>query len=429
MEFNFLIPKLLPKVSCSAPTVDNYEADNLINEVERIRARGFLAYSSIKPPVDVDFKLLCPISISYILILTTVGTQKTTAIEILARNNNSEFISIAKAHLINEKESGIVACNSRLFSSGKLPENYREGLKLCFFKSNTFRTFTNATDVRIRILRTEKSVPCLGKVEIWGKVSRFCSEVTVRTVHQLMNGKTNNCTEKHETTRTSSDAHSSDTFEVPDEFKDALTFEIMALPMTLPSGSTVDRSTLDKYVENEASRGRHPSDPFTGLKFTEDRKPVLNVWLKSRIDMFLLQNANKTEIFSVKRTLGKVNDAGNSKKFKIGDESPCSSSALLLATEPDDCKKQNLEDVIQKAMSSSGFIKFTTTSSSEEENTTNADESVRNCVLCKDKDNLYSLPCEHLYCRKCLVTICKELKCSDCGLAFNKNEPTKFHCS
>ena len=56
---------------------------------------------------------------------------------------------------------------------------------------------------------------------------------------------------------------------------DALTFERARIPMVLPSGQIVDKSTLDEYGRREAAWGRAPNDPFTGKIFTRDRRPVL----------------------------------------------------------------------------------------------------------------------------------------------------------
>ena len=54
----------------------------------------------------------------------------------------------------------------------------------------------------------------------------------------------------------------------PDRFLDEITYDIMTIPMLLPSGHYVDRGTLDRVVQSDASYGRSPSDPFTGsLKF------------------------------------------------------------------------------------------------------------------------------------------------------------------
>lgn len=63
----------------------------------------------------------------------------------------------------------------------------------------------------------------------------------------------------------------------------------MLLPMLLPSGVSVDNTTLEEHQKREATWGRPPNDPFTGVPFTSTSQPLPNPQLKSRIDHFLLQ--------------------------------------------------------------------------------------------------------------------------------------------
>lgn len=422
---NFLNSKLSPKVSCSAASMDNYDVENLINENDLIRARGFLAFSSIKPPVDIDFEIICPISIAYVFIVTSVGSQKCNGIEIFAKTHNNEYKSIAKAFF---SERNLIACNSRQFSRTKPPSGFNENSHLCFFKSNTFRTFINASKIRIRILHTENSVPCLGKVEIWGRVSKMCSEVTAKTIQQIIERQQGIPNVKNKSTAPSNSNTSSQAFEVPDEFKDALTCEIMAIPMTLPSGSNIDKSTLEKYVENEATLGRHPGDPFTGLKFTETRKPVLNVALKSRIDMFLLLHSDKSEVFNVKRTLGSTKKVD---QLEYVPSSKCSKRNSADLTESQNIKKHKTNDddddlnrIINETINASNFVSFTSSDSSNKVNVENSPV----CVICSSQNLLYVLPCKHLYCRTCLLKICTKLKCDKCNAHFERLQPKKFYC-
>ncbi|KAJ8946294.1 hypothetical protein NQ314_008919 [Rhamnusium bicolor] len=284
--FNFLDTKLTPKITCKFPTMDNYEVDNLISENYVNRMRGFIAYSAIKPPVDMEIEFICPVNIHYIILNTTVGSQKCSGIEIFAKNSKINFTSICRAVYNNQ---GVVFCNSRKYSGAKLPPNFNSNFHLAFFKSNTFKCFLNASAIRIVIFRTEKSVPCLGSVEVWGTTSTSCSVITTQTVNRIM--------EKLITNSNSTSNVKVDEFKIPEDFKDDLTYEIMSIPMTLPSGKTVDQNTLEKHINNEISFGRKACDPFTGIKFTDKIKPVLNMALKSRIDMFLLQNSHREEIF------------------------------------------------------------------------------------------------------------------------------------
>lgn len=40
---------------------------------------------------------------------------------------------------------------------------------------------------------------------------------------------------------------------VPEEFVDPITCEVMVLPVVLPSGKVIDRSTLQKFIDTEVS--------------------------------------------------------------------------------------------------------------------------------------------------------------------------------
>ncbi len=76
---------------------------------------------------------------------------------------------------------------------------------------------------------------------------------------------------------------------IAEEFLDPLTQELMVFPMILPSGMIIDNSTLDEYQKREATWGRLPNDPFTGVPFTQNSKPLPNPLLKTRIDRLALQ--------------------------------------------------------------------------------------------------------------------------------------------
>ena len=74
---------------------------------------------------------------------------------------------------------------------------------------------------------------------------------------------------------------------IPLDFLDELTFEIMNIPMLLPSGHMVDRSTLDKTQEADLTYGRPPTDPFTGVPFSDIHQPKFHPHTKAQIDQFL----------------------------------------------------------------------------------------------------------------------------------------------
>lgn len=427
--FDFLNSKLSPKVRCSSAMMDGYEAENLISPNDLTKSRGFLAYTSIKPPVDVDFELICPVSLGYVFISTTVGTQKSIGLELLARNRKeSEFVSIARA-FFNNNEDGVFFCNSRLFSISSPPPNYNNRFYLCFLKSHSFRIFISAIEVRVRILKTDKSVPCLGRIEIWGRVSKMCSETTACTIKRLMQPPTKVASSSNAIIEGVNSQKES--FDVPEEFKDALTYEIMAIPMTLPSGSTIDKTTLEKFIENEASYGRQPSDPFTGLKFNQTRKPVLNTALKSRIDMFLIKHADVPEVRSASRTVGKsteittqmckvVNRNVNTKRKVDHACNNNNSNKTKRYSGDGSSADDDLNALIKRTVHSENFIRFTVEEHQPK-------DKIFDCVECKTSDNLYILPCNHLYCRKCVIDVSSELKCKLCCAAFMRIDVKKYH--
>ena len=111
--------------------------------------------------------------------------------------------------------------------------------------------------------------------------------------------------------------------QVPERFLDEITFEVMTLPMLLPSGHCVDQSTLDKLAQNDTARGRSPSDPFTGthnhsmvshlltclvtgVPLTESCKPKFCAELKSQLDRY----------FSVNKGVGSGRTLGSSRDIQ-----------------------------------------------------------------------------------------------------------------
>ncbi|XP_057651571.1 RING finger protein 37 [Diorhabda carinulata] len=393
--FNFVDSKLAPKVSCKSPATENYEVDNLISSNSLDRIRGFISYPSIKPPVDVEFVFLCPVNIHYIVLNTTVGNQKCSGIELFAKTEHLDYTSIGKSVY---NAAGVIFCNSRKYSKYDSYPNFNTSFQKVFFKSDTFKYFLNATGIKVLIFRTDKSVPCLGSVEVWGIPSKTCSKVTVNTITKLA---TNRCTEFSPTQTIKTEE-----FIIPEDFKDDLTYEIMTIPMTLPCGKTIDQSTLEKHLESEKCFGRKPCDPFTGVKFNDSLKPVMNVALKSRIDMFMLQNSHRPELLTTKRILGRA----------ISNSSESDTSRERMSVQCDD---GDLEVAIANAKRSANFTIFT----SDESNST-----INKCGACKTESNfLYKIPCNHLFCRSCLLELCQSLVCSICNKSFVKNEVKKCY--
>lgn len=100
---------------------------------------------------------------------------------------------------------------------------------------------------------------------------------------------------------------------IPEEFLDPITQEVMMLPMLLPSGVSVDNTTLEEHQKREATWGRPPNDPFTGVPFSSTSQPIPNPQLKNRIDHFLLQKG----IMSRDGMLGRQGDRANPQASRL----------------------------------------------------------------------------------------------------------------
>ncbi|KAB0794707.1 hypothetical protein PPYR_11546 [Photinus pyralis] len=398
--YNFLDSRLLPKITTNAQCTDDHEVSNLISDNFLVRSRGFVADTSTRPPVHVDVELLCPINVHYIILAKNLNHQYFTTVELLAKYKTT-FSSIAYERF---DTTGIIFCNSTLYNSQKLPVNIDTSYRVAFFKPHARRSFSTVSFLKVNFVRVERSVPCLGRLEVWGNFSHVCPDETIKTVDRLM-GLT-----PVQSTQVVQNGNPGDEFEIPDDFKDALTFEVMSLPVTLPSGNTVDQTTLDKWVETEAAYGRSGSDPFTAQRFNDVRKPIFNAALKHRIDMFLLQNAHRKETFGIQRTVGKSNGGG--KKRKILEDSRSETSVDLSS-------EDSLSSAIKRTVGSTRFISFTSDEC--------AVSDTKMCVKCNVPSNLYAIPCEHFYCKNCLLSVCDVLKCMRCNAPFLKSDSKRVH--
>lgn len=428
MMYNFLDWRLTPNVITECPNSDGYEVSNLISELETLRNKGFLAFSAIKPPVDIDFELICPIKIHYISIWNSIDSQKSSGYEIYGKNDETDYKLIGKTF---PEGSGFTMCNRKLYGKQKpvVPSDF----SICFLKGSEYKVFNNTNKIRIKITRTAASVPCIGKIEIWGEVSRLCTDKTRETIDYLMKPKVRTSDKTNEiATETPNDALSQPgtskiiiDFEIPIDFIDEITCEIMTLPMTLPCGKNVDQLTLEKHEHNEALHGRGPSDPYTSLPFTSELKPRFNQALKNRIDDFLLKNKDRVETMSIPRTVGKRKaeyvDVINCKRTKTNDVT-CHG---LQSTSAED-----LDLAIEDA-----FVKYNITRYSKinERTVSESDDASGGvCGFCKSEGNLYALNvCNHLICRRCLLNVSNKLdcKCNVCKVTFQKNDVRRFHQS
>lgn len=351
MLIDFCHYSVHPRIKTDKVSFDGYEIQNLISSNPEEKKKGFLSDHFIKPPVNVTVQFPCNVSVYRIVIDPVIGQQKSCDFKIFTACEK-----MIDSWLYKNSDDGIVKSDGVIFSYvGSV--SMAEPTQICFvnnqFKErNLWRIenvpdlnrypcvaqlnsrkqggLCNASHVTVCVNRSKngKSV-ALRRLEIWGIPSLKVPhpvQMTLKNVYleaikpreviqnKIPNSLNSSALPNAKTTDGDSPTDNSkvliDGVPVPDDFLDQITFEIMTVPVLLPCGKVVDRSTLERFVNSEASWGRQPSDPFTGVVFSQGAGPVTNTSLKARIDQFVLKHS---ESLRIPKTLGHK-DAYNARK-------------------------------------------------------------------------------------------------------------------
>ena len=331
MAVNFTSAEFKPRVVADKVALDDYEVTNLISS-HSLPNNGFMCERFVRTPVNVTFHFPFNIDISYIIVDTAIGAQRSTGLQIFTHSikERKHTWFFDKKVEIKAKDVDMLVfqsvgrkCHpdSRIFNfvnKAYRPRSFGEYGSLPLLQHidnaellNARRYFylSNASYLTVRIIQTASgSVPCLKSVQIWGQPAVRTSMYIIKEIFSIINKRKvehiplkpkKNPSKSTETKETKTVIEGVD---IPPDFIDPITCDLMSLPIMLPSGYTVDQSTLDKHNSAEEKWGRSSSDPFTGVKFTADHKPVINVSLKARIDQFVLTHSDKLK--KVPRSLG-----------------------------------------------------------------------------------------------------------------------------
>lgn len=338
---NLCNPVFKTVVTCDTISSEGYEATNLVSEDCQKRKNGFLSDRFIKPPVEITLKFPFDVNIRYIQVGAVVGQQKSSGLEFHSSSvpYNSSLCSGCPA---NKQSKGGLICSPTAERIGSivLNDNERGVIFFCplqygrqnpnpvpnvgpdFIQRSMMwkkrSVIAHTSSLTLRIFKTcGSSIPAISSIEIWGGPSTCVPASQVSDIMKLWKSSQEElkCEENEGTAMqdvplfpdiTGRKLHESVIGDIPDEFFDAITWEIMALPMVLPSGKVVDQQTLDLHAQAEANWGRHPGDPFTGIMFSEGCRPVLDTALKARIDRFLVLNQDRKDLKTIPRTVGRV---------------------------------------------------------------------------------------------------------------------------
>ncbi|XP_004697928.1 RING finger protein 37 isoform X4 [Echinops telfairi] len=462
MVINLCLPRFRPRIHCNKISADGYEVENLISEDLTKRSRGFRTEYFIKPPVYVTVSFPFNVEICRINVdLTSWGSSPVTGMEIYtsALRSGASWCSPEcqapgpAAPSIPDKEAFALVGKLLLKSQNQVVFSHRGfkarppfGLMEATLPSPASPavvaqelwnkgplSLSHVAHVKICITHvTGGGVPCIKRLEVWGQPAKTCSQEVIDSVLLVASESLplgvalqapalpmeSDCdpggqSEGHQAP-SSLQKLAEVIQDVPEEFLDPITLEIMPCPMLLPSGKVIDQSTLEKCNRSEASWGRVPSDPFTGVAFTPHSQPLPHPSLKARIDHFLLQHSvpgchllgraqtamavtpSSIVIPSRKRKLEQAAEALDS---SLGGHTTYFSPAspLVSATTSEHTAKK------MKAASELGLTHMDC--SSEQPGSSQGPE----CATCKRvfspyfrKEPVYQLPCGHLLCRPCL---------------------------
>ena len=271
------------------------------------------------------------------------------------------------------------------------------------------------------------SVPSIRRLKIWAVPSKSCGKNTIEIYKKKWRDyKNKTCLDSSErsakpesATLENSEAKAFSTGDIkpalPKELFDPLTFALMKNPVLLPGGQTVDRTTLDKHILTQAEWGRPPTDPFTGIAFTESYQPIPNVNLKLKLDQHFMNNSPAQS--TIQHILLKPKEE---------------SKNLNRATQNRDCLPNDATSVNSSIGSHAENINQNFDHTTNKQNTRilripHSSYNPLRCCKCKSLfsslTTQYLLPCVHKLCRSCLLST--SLVCPQCGKKFERKDVSR----
>ena len=298
--------------------------------------------------------------------------------------------------------------------------NRSNAVQMFDLSSHDYSLLQSVRLLSIRITRTSGgSIPVLRSLEVYGKPSskhfikphreqelsgytrpspsKFCSIKSVDAGSQLNTAPTG----------------------IPQEFIDPLTCETMVLPVILPSGNTVDQSTLDKHIEAENAWGRKPCDPFTGISLSQTSQPIINHKLKERIDhYYLTQNLTAPRVLGTKRSSTDDQASMHKRPRSHNDLDTHSTSPSPSHNRP---KSRTYVERLNSILNRKDDLRTVSLPEPPVGAECTSCHSVSTC------GSLYKLSCDHKMCRVCLTEGSKELTCGQCGVHTPHADVTRDH--
>ena len=435
---DFCSDGLCQSITASSATSDGFEAENLLSST----GKGFLAAGFVRPPVSLTLEFCCPLVLYQVRLGLRLSQQHTTGLQLLVASPGSDDWQPA-GHLWEQHGqpppdqvtfvNGSVA--SARGSLGPPPGALRLPLTSCRDRAALRRV----ARLRVTLKRARgPSALCLSSLQVWAAAAeprhaalravlrrRAAATLTAGPAPRTSSSEPPPAPQPESRAEAARAALERAGPTPPDEFIDPITCEVMLLPMVLPSGHTVDRSTLERHERAEAGWGRPPSDPFSGVPFGAGGRPVPDAALKARIDHFLFEHAGAApELAALGRTLGRAKRPASPSPPsappaqrpaydpRAADSGPGGSGGGDVGT---DAAAGDLDAALRSALS--GLQSFQP----------RAAPAAPACSRCGADGGLYSLPCAHAACRACLLRLRKAAECATCRKTFQKADAVRLH--
>jgi len=303
---NFCLEPFVTAASSTSVTADGHSPSNLAAMRSSVRSRGFRVERYVRPPVCVEVVLEVPMTLVCVLVCPDMVPGIEVRLEVGVSSGGGDVWQAWQGGVAGEGEDLVLAVknprmwehgvqSSSLCSAGPVSGSRASWsgaqVKECWMRGSP--ALAQVRQVCLRINRWTGVRPVgLKWVELWGwlarssssrereRYRRLCQEMETRSKAEVspalplvfQSSETEPKLEDVECSSRSPSNHkgkgdlarASVGQNVPPQLLDEITFEVMEMPMVLPSGRCVDQSTLDKLAATDAACGRPPTDPFTG---------------------------------------------------------------------------------------------------------------------------------------------------------------------
>ena len=236
---NFLNPKLKPTVECDAVCEDGYGVSNLIaDDAEQIQ-RGFMAFSVTKPPVEIVFEFPKAIELKVIKLWNSHGALRSTAFEVHGKYEGI-WERVAFVRDLAKDVDSLTFCYQSDYSSKSSEQ--QPGEKVFFFKT-AHKLLSNTNSIKLIIRATHKCPPVLRKVQVWGLPARSLDKADRELVKSIWNDIVNpydyggarqrdDDAGQRSPSRSIPELNKHSSLKIPEDFLDAITWELMVSCMS-----------------------------------------------------------------------------------------------------------------------------------------------------------------------------------------------------